>query len=39
MENRPSTTRASMTIVAKTGFLRLTFVNHIAVTAPQWWLL
>src|SRR3954468_17482060 len=29
-ENRPSTTRASITIVAKTGFLRLTRVNHMA---------
>src|SRR3954470_2273574 len=29
-ENRPSTTSASITIVAKTGFFRLTRVNHMA---------
>src|SRR5207248_3383910 len=29
-ENRPSTTMASITIVAKTGFFRLTRVNHMA---------
>ena len=29
-ENRPSTTMASMTIVANTGFFRLTRVNHMA---------
>src|SRR5690349_17187324 len=28
-ENRPSTTSASMTMVAKTGFFRLTRVNHM----------
>src|SRR3954468_24817286 len=28
-ENRPSTTSASITIVAKTGFFRLTRVNHM----------
>src|SRR3954469_1426024 len=28
-ENRPSTTRASITMVAKTGFFRLTRVNHM----------
>ena len=28
-ENRPSTTMASMTIVANTGFFRLTRVNHM----------
>ena len=29
-ENRPSTTKASMTMVAKTGFFRLTRVNHMS---------
>ena len=30
-ENRPSTTSASISMVAKTGFFRLTRVNHMAV--------
>jgi len=34
-ENSPSTTRASMTMVAKTGFFRLTRVNHMACAVPR----
>src|SRR6478735_8316992 len=34
-ENKPSTTMASMTMVARTGFFRLTRVNHIRLWARR----
>src|SRR6478672_1425321 len=34
-ENKPSTTIASITIVANTGFFRLTWVNHMAGRSGQ----
>ena len=34
-ENRPSTTKASITMAAKTGLFRLTLVNHMAGRGRQ----
>jgi hypothetical protein len=33
-ENKPSTTKASITMVAKTGFFKLTLVNHMLGLSP-----